>query len=214
MQPPEWCSAAIPSIYSYIQRRYWGVGLLRFYRDPRRVRQCGGEGRDRLSPQPDACRQRPGAAILAFHSAPSPRAATPTQLPMVALSLPVAYLSLRGIWAWLAADWLRAATGGLWHRGQAPPWALVQLAGWMPAPAACALLGPDGGCGGGSGVDARGRRRSARLAAAGASPRRRRQQQQAEQGGYLSTAAAPYVYHWAFSTVVALLVMNVNVATR
>lgn len=41
---PEWCSARLPSVYSYIQGRYWDVGLLRFYRDPRRVSHASGLG--------------------------------------------------------------------------------------------------------------------------------------------------------------------------
>lgn len=34
---PPWCSSRLPSVYGYIQREYWDVGLLRFYQDPSRV---------------------------------------------------------------------------------------------------------------------------------------------------------------------------------
>jgi hypothetical protein len=36
--PPAWCSSRLPSVYGFIQREYWDVGLLRFFRDPGRVR--------------------------------------------------------------------------------------------------------------------------------------------------------------------------------
>lgn len=39
---PPWCSARVASVYAFIQREYWDVGLLRFYRDPRRVRAGRG----------------------------------------------------------------------------------------------------------------------------------------------------------------------------
>lgn len=35
---PAWCSGRLPSVYGFIQSEYWDVGLLRFYRDPARVR--------------------------------------------------------------------------------------------------------------------------------------------------------------------------------
>ena len=35
---PRWCTARLPSVYGFIQKQYWDVGLLRFYRDPARVR--------------------------------------------------------------------------------------------------------------------------------------------------------------------------------
>ncbi|KDD73457.1 PIG-V mannosyltransferase, partial [Helicosporidium sp. ATCC 50920] len=30
--PPAWCARAVPSVYADVQRRYWDVGFLRFYR--------------------------------------------------------------------------------------------------------------------------------------------------------------------------------------
>ncbi|PSC76827.1 GPI mannosyltransferase 2 isoform A [Micractinium conductrix] len=34
---PRWCTARLPSVYGFIQKQYWDVGLLRFYRDPARL---------------------------------------------------------------------------------------------------------------------------------------------------------------------------------
>jgi Gpi18-like mannosyltransferase len=38
VERPAWCAARWPSVYGFIQGEYWDVGLLRFYRDPARVR--------------------------------------------------------------------------------------------------------------------------------------------------------------------------------
>lgn len=37
VNPPEWCTRAIPSLYSYVQERYWDVGFLTFYSKFERV---------------------------------------------------------------------------------------------------------------------------------------------------------------------------------
>ncbi len=35
--PPVWCSNSVPSLYGYVQKAYWDVGFLRFYRYLNRV---------------------------------------------------------------------------------------------------------------------------------------------------------------------------------
>lgn len=125
------------------------------------------------------------------------------QLPMVLAALPVGFLSVYGCWTYFAADWLRALTLGLFRWGDPLPAGLHWLASCLPAPALQAGKAPQ----------VQGRRRSARLAAAAAPPPRGTLECR-EEMGYLATAAAPYIYHWAFMTAFALLAMNVNVATR
>jgi phosphatidylinositol glycan class V len=111
---------------------------------------------------------------------------------MVVMSLPVAWLSVGGCWAYFSADWQRALTLGLYSRwDKLPRWlggAAGLLGRWVAA---------------WRGRDAlqlqQRRRRPAAVAAT------------ALQG---SGEAAPLVYHWALMTAVALLAMHVNVATR
>eukprot|EP00887_Chlorella_sp_A99_P001126 scaffold14.g1126.t1 len=182
---PEWCHAVPPSIYGYIQTRYWDVGFLRFYRDPRRW-------------------------------------------PMIITALPVAFLSIRGCCAYFSADWTRALTLGLFSYGETLPSPLRWLAGRGCALLRCAAPGV-------AAQQQQGwRRRSSRLAAAAAAASPVGKQGAGATGrhaadaataavraapepgshGFLGPATAPYVYHWALMTAVALLVMNVNVATR
>ncbi len=120
---------------------------------------------------------------------------------MVLMSVPVAWLSIAGCWAYFSADWQRALTLGLYPSTQ-------QLPRWLATPAAAvqravvALRGTPrqrpGGRRGGS------RTRSS------PSGKRAAQLTQLQR----SDAAAPYMYHWALMTAVALLAMHVNVATR
>lgn len=113
---------------------------------------------------------------------------------MIAAALPVAYLSLRGCWQYLAADPLRTLTLGLFRTGDPalPPW-LAAVVPALQAPGAVLRAGPSGAAA-----------VAARRSDAGHCP----------QGFFFSPAVAPYIYHWALLTAVALLVMNVHVATR
>ena len=113
---------------------------------------------------------------------------------MVLMSVPVAWLSIGGCWAYFSADWQRALTVGLYpRRRKLPRWLLQPAAAVRRATAALggALPRNRGRSGGGGG------RRAARL-----TPLQR------------SDGAAVYMYHWALMTAVALLAMHVNVATR
>lgn len=130
-------------------------------------------------------------------AAPAPTFVPPSpQLPMVLMSVPVAWLSIGGCWAYFSADWQRAFTLGLFPRPQ-------KLPRWLVAPAAAV------------------ERLTAALRGA---PRRRRSSsvRSGSSGKHAarltplqgSDAAAPFMYHWALMTAVALLAMHVNVATR
>lgn len=120
---------------------------------------------------------------------------------MVLMSVPVAWLSIGGCWAYFSANWQRAFTLGLYPKPQ-------KLPGWLAAPAAAAQ-GAAAALRGALWRRPAGRRSSTRGAPSGSS--NRKAQLTALQG---SDAAAPYMYHWALMTAVALLAMHVNVATR
>jgi phosphatidylinositol glycan class V len=116
---------------------------------------------------------------------------------MVLMSLPVAWLSVGGCWAYFSADWQRALTLGLYSRRDKLPRWLGGAAGMLGRWAAAWRVRKD--------LPAQRllqqRRRPAAVAAMAT----------ALQG---SVEAAPLVYHWALMTAVALLAMHVNVATR
>lgn len=124
---------------------------------------------------------------------------------MVLMSVPVAWLSVGGCWAYFAADWRRALTLGLYCKADTLPpglaaaertllgWWVLWL-GWQQR-----LLG------GGAGVCKK-RRQQRPAASAGAAQR--------PSALLSSQEAAPLVYHWALMAAVALLAMHVNVATR
>ena len=103
---------------------------------------------------------------------------------MIATALPVAYLSIKGCYEYFRSDLLRALSLGVLSSDQPAP-----LPGIHSLPA---LLQ---------------RPLAARLTQQGVARRQ-------PQAGYLALQVAPYVYHWALLTAVALLVMNVQVATR
>ncbi|GAB4818500.1 hypothetical protein N2152v2_005546 [Parachlorella kessleri] len=141
VEPPAWCTDRFPSLYGYVQRRYWGVGFLQFYKDPAR-------------------------------------------LPMIVTALPVAYLSIRGCYRYFSSEPLRALSLGILSSDRpAPLHAIHSMPAFLRSPLAARLR-------------KQGKARRQPLA------------------GYLGLPVAPYVYHWALLTAVALLVMNVHVATR
>lgn len=113
---------------------------------------------------------------------------------MVLMSLPVAWLSLGGCWAYFAVDWQRALTLGLYPcRARLPAW-LAAPAAAVRRLAAAWRVRRNGGSGNGAA-----KRRGTGITRSALAA---------------SSEAAPLVYHWALMTAVALLAMHVNVATR
>lgn len=136
-------------------------------------------------------------------AAPAPTFVPPSpQLPMVLMSVPVAWLSIGGCWAYFSADWQRAFTLGLFPRPQ-------KLPRWLVAPAAAVeRLAAALRCA--SRLRRQGGRRLSSSARSGSSGKHAARLTPVQR----SDAAAPYMYHWALMTAVALLAMHVNVATR
>lgn len=108
---------------------------------------------------------------------------------MVLMSVPVAWLSLSGCWAYFAADWHRALSLGLYNRSRRPAWLLRLQQRWREAVWRALTKIPN-------------------------NAPRKALQRVGSTALQRSDAAAPLVYHWALMTAVALLVMHVNVATR
>ena len=110
--PPRWCSRRLPSVYAFIQEKYWDVGFLRFYAEIDRVSRHREMLRRLLALVGGLSGKGPTSnSSLCLRCAPTfPPAA---QWPAVLQSVPVAFLAVSACWVWASFDWRRAFTLGL-----------------------------------------------------------------------------------------------------
>lgn len=128
LQLPVWCFKRLPSLYGYVQKAYWDVGFLRFYRHLNRW-------------------------------------------PWLLQSAPVFYIAIVSCWMWMSTDWRRALSLGA-----------ITLSKRK--------------------VHTRSMSATTTTAA------------ETTSFSFLNDAVAPYIYHLAGMTAIALFMMHVNVATR
>lgn len=118
-----WCSKKLPSIYSFVQSHYWGVGLFRYFQ----LQQV-------FQPLYSSTYQRTLCIVVMILTAFILISQfVYMQLPNFLLALPVLCLSCAGCWTYFSQDWPRALLLGI---SQAAPRQLQTAVQRWPAKSA------------------------------------------------------------------------------